>query len=197
MLETNQISRGFCNDGSVGGRKVAGQVSTRRVELGWWRIECLMGGYIHLRIKDAGRRLNNADRFIVDGNSVEGILAVLQDGYELQAHILRVHLSAEAVGDGLRLARGDLDRVALGSQVAEDVRLWASILDERAANDGNANWLGLVVCDVDNGLGCVPIDELDTENLRLREFGGDGDLQVGRLGRFGNLLDVLNLVVQC
>lgn len=65
-------------------------------------------------------------------------------------------------------------------------------LEERATNDAHANGLGLVVGDGQTRLGGMTVDQLDAEDLRLGERGGDLDVQVRCLG-LGNLLDVLNL----
>lgn len=150
------------------------------------KIDLLPWSCIHLGIEDAGGSLNNADGLVVGRDGVESILAV-EDRDQLEAHVLGVHLGAEAVVDSLRLAGGDLNRVALGSQVAQHLGLVAAIEDQRPANNGHADGLGLLVGDVEHSLGSMAVDELDTEDLGLREFGLDRDLQVGRLGLSGSL----------
>lgn len=108
----------------------------------------LTAEYIHLWVENAGRRLNNADRLIVHSDSVESIFAIFQNSYKLQTNILRVHLGGEAVGHSLRLASGNLDLVARSGQVTQNLRLWTSILKNRAADNGNANSLRFIVGDV-------------------------------------------------
>ena len=136
---------------------------------------------VHLGVEEAGGRLNDADGLIVDRDGVEGALGILQDGDELQTQILGVQLGAERVGHRLLGAGRDLNRVALRSEVADDLRLAGGFLDERATDNGDANGSGLVVCDGETGLGGVAIDELHAKDLRLRERDRDGDLKVGRL----------------
>lgn len=41
----------------------------------------------------------------------------------------------------------------------------------------------------------MPVDELYAENLGLREGGGDGDFEIGRLGLVRDLFNVFDLVV--
>jgi hypothetical protein len=140
------------------------------------------GGRLHLRVEDAGRRLHNGDGLVVDGDGVEGALLVLEHGYKLQADVLGVHLGREAVRQRLLLAAGDRQSVALAGEVAQDLRLVASILDQRAADEVDGDGLGLLVGDGQTSLGRMAVDQLDAEDLRLREAGRDGHLQIGRLG---------------
>lgn len=68
-----------------------------------------MCGYIHLRVKETGRPLNNGDGLVVDGNGVEVVLAVTQNGDEVQAQLTGVQIGGEGVGNSLLLASGDLN----------------------------------------------------------------------------------------
>lgn len=150
---------------------------------------------LHLRIEPANRRLNNADSLVVDLTSVDLACSALQHGGEVQAQVLRVHLSRERVCESLALAGGDRDAIALGGEVAEDGRDLRRARDvygsgERAANDQDLDGLGLLVVDVEDGTGGVAVHELDAEDLCLREGGGNVDIDVGRgLGR--GVLDLL------
>jgi hypothetical protein len=63
---------------------------------------------------------------------------------------------------------------------------------ERAANNGNVNWFGLIVCKVDYGLGRATIDELDPEDLSFWEGNGYRDGKIGSFG-FGILFLCLRL----
>lgn len=91
-----------------------------------------------------------------------------------------MHLGGEGVRDGFGLAGGDLGGVAGSSQVAQDVRL-RTILDQRASDDGDADGLRLLIGDGEHRLSLMAIDELDAEDLGLRERSADGDLEVGSL----------------
>ena len=93
------------------------------------------------------------------------------------------------------LAGGDGDAIALGGQVAQDGRSLGRAGDidgsgERATNDQDGDGLGFLVVDVEDGAGGVAVDELDAEDLCLREGGLDVDVDVGRLLLAG-VLDLL------
>lgn len=104
-----------------------------------------------------------------------------------------MELLGEGVGNGLLLARGDLDRVLLGGQVAHNLVLASSLLGEGAANQADANCLGLVVADGQASFGGMAVDELDAKDLSLGERDRDLDVQVRRLGLLDGLLDTLSL----
>lgn len=104
-----------------------------------------------------------------------------------------MHLGAEAVRDRLLLSSGDLEGVLLAGQVAQDAGLSASIIEEGSADNGDADGRGLLVLDGEAGLGRVAVDELDAEDLGLREAGGDGYLEVGGDGVLFNLFNAFDL----
>lgn len=163
----------------------------------FWNASCRRWGVInlHLRVEPANRRLNNADSLVVDLASVDLASGALQHGGEVQAQVLRVHLSRERVSESLALAGGNGDAIALGGEVAEDGRDLRRARDvdrsgERAADNQDLNGLGLLVVDVEDGTGGVAVHELDAEYLCLREGGGDVDIDVGR-GLGGGVLDLL------
>jgi hypothetical protein len=151
-------------------------------------------GYVHLRVKEAGGLLHNGDGLVVDGNGVEVVLAVTQNGDELQAEFTRVQIGGEGVGNSLLLACGDLDRVFPGSQIADNLGLASSsFVGQRAGNKTDANWLGLVVADGQASFRGMTVDELNTKDLGLGEGDGDLDVEVGRLRVLGGLFDGLSL----
>ena len=132
-----------------------------------------MPWYIHLRIKEAGRCLNNADSLVVDRNGDEVILAILQHSHELKTKVLRVHFCREAVRNCL---------------------VGANFLDQRATDNGDADRSGLIVDHGQTRLRGLAVDELDAKDLRLGEGHGDGDIEVGSLRLVDCLL--LSLRVQ-
>ena len=77
---------------------------------------------LHLRVEPANGSLDDADSLVVDLASVDLAGGALEHSGEVQTEILRVHLSRERVGEGLVLAGGDGDAIALGGQVAQDGR---------------------------------------------------------------------------
>jgi hypothetical protein len=84
------------------------------------------------------------------------------------------------------LASGDGDTITLGSQVAQDggdLRRAGDIDGGRegSADDQDGDGFGFLVVDVEDGAGGVAVDELDAEDLCLREGGLDIDIDVGSL----------------
>jgi len=146
--------------------------------------------YSHLRVEPADGSLNNADGLIVDLASVDLAGSALEHGGEVQAQVLRVHLGREGVGEGFLLARGNANAELLRGEVPEDLGL-VGLGGERAADNQDLDGLGLLVVDIEDGAGGVAVDELDAEDLCVREGGGDVDVDVGRL----LLAGVLNLLL--
>jgi hypothetical protein len=134
-----------------------------------------------LRVEEAGSRLNNSNRLVVDRNGVEAVLLVLQHGYERQTQILGVHVGGEGVRDGLLGASWDLDGVLLRSEVADDTRLSGLLQRKRSADDGDTDGERLIVGDGQTSFGGMAIDELNAKDLILGEGDGDLDIQIGRL----------------
>lgn len=150
---------------------------------------------IHLRIEDAGRRLNNAGQTGVGLNLVDTALVVLDDGEEVEEDILGLHVQGEGEGQLSSLAGGNVKVVAHGRQVTEDTGGGGRILREglgsrqQATDEGNVDGGLFLVRDLDNGLGLMAIDELDAKG-RVREMGSDVKLQLGQFsgGRGGGIL---------
>ena len=101
---------------------------------------------------------------------------VLEDGGQVESQVLGVHLGSEAVGGSLLLACRDQKVVLAESQVADGLGA-----DEGTANEAKVNRGSLMVGNGQDGVVRVAIDELDTEDLRVREGNRDGDVQSGSL----------------
>lgn len=147
---------------------------------------------LHLRVEQASGPLNNGDSLVVGGDSKDGVLRVPQDSPELKTEISGVKVGGESVGHGLLGPSRDLNGVLLRSKVAHNLGLAIDFLRERATNNAHTNWLGLVVGDGQTGLGGMTVNQLDAEDLRLRERGRYLDIQVRCLD-FGDFFHVLNL----
>ena len=148
-----------------------------------------------MRVEPANGSLDNADGLVVNLAGVDLTGGALEHGGEVQAQVLGVHLGREGVGEGLLLAGGDADAELLGGEVPEDLGL-VGLGGERAADDQDLDGLGLLVVDIEDGAGGVPVDELDAKDLCLGEGGGDVDVEVGCLlleGVFDGLFDALDL----
>lgn len=151
--------------------------------------------FLHLRVEPGDGSLNDADSLVVDLASVDLTGGALEHGGEVQAQVLRVHLGREGVSEGLLLTGGDGDAIALGGQVAQDggdLRRAGDIDGggEGAADNEDLDGFGFLVVDIEDGAGGVAIDELDAEDLCLRERGGDVDIDVGS-GLLAGILDLL------
>lgn len=94
------------------------------------RLRLVSGRDIHLRVEEAGSRLDNADRLVVHRNRQEVALGVLQHGHQLQTQVAWVQLGREGVGHRLLRAGGDFNGVLLRRQVAHDARLPRDFLGE-------------------------------------------------------------------
>jgi hypothetical protein len=141
---------------------------------------CLHFKHSHLRVEPADGRLNNADGLVVDLAGVDLAGGALEHRGEVQAQVLGVHLGRERVGESLLLARGNADAVFLRGEVLEDCGL-VGLGGERAADNHDLDGLGLLVVDIEDGASRVAVDELDAEDLCIREGGGDVDVDVGGL----------------
>ena len=126
---------------------------------------------LHLRVEDAGGPLDDRDGLVIGGDSEDGVLRVPQDSDKLEAKVLGVQLGGESIRHGLLCASGDLNGVLLGSEVADNLRLAVGLLKKGATNDAHTNGLGFGVGDGQTSFGGMTVDELDAENLRLRERG--------------------------
>lgn len=99
-----------------------------------------------------------------------------------------MHLRREVVREALALAARDLRAISRGGEVAHHDRRAGSTGNtfrrrEGAADDRELDGLSLEVLDSDESLSRTPVDELDAEDLALRERGADSDLQSWGLGR--------------
>lgn len=143
----------------------------------------------HLRVEDAGLRFHHAHSAIEGLNGEELALAVRQNGGQVQTEVLGVHLSGEAVADALLLTRGDLDAIARGSQVTDNLALFIET-PQAASDEVHGDGIGLVVREIDQRLGRVTVDELHAEDLGGRERGLSLHIETSSLS-FGDLLGVL------
>jgi len=134
---------------------------------------------LHLRIEETRGSLNNRDGAIEGRIDVGHAELVLEDSSQVEGQVLGVHVDSEAVGGSLLLAGRDQEVVLGGSQAAV-----GSLVQERATDDVQVDGGGLVVGDGQDSVGRMSIDELDTEDLRVREGDRDVDIQ------FGSLLDI-------
>jgi len=151
-----------------------------------------------LRVEEAGGRLDDARRTAVSLD-LEDLVGsrVADDGDQLDDDVLGHHVEDELEGQLVLLAGGDRDVVPDGSQVAEDGGGCGGVLGQRlgglehATDEGDVNWRLLVVGDLDQGLGDTAIDNLDAEDVGIREGRLDVGLELGLLdGHRGDGLGV-------
>lgn len=142
-----------------------------------------------MRVENAGVGLNNADCAIVGSDGEEVALAVRDDGRESHQEILGVHLGGKAVANGLLLTGRDLDTVANGGQVADDLGLIIRV-PQASTDEVHGDWVRLIVGDGNQCLGRVTVDKLDAEDLGSREGSLGSDSQADSLW-FRGLLSIL------
>ena len=119
-------------------------------------------------IEDAGLGFHDAHGAIEGLNGEELALAVRQNGGNVQTKFLGVHLGCEAIRDGLLLASGNLDAIAGGSQVANNLALLLQV-PKATSEEVDSDRVRLVVNDRDQSLGWTTIDKLDAKDLGGRE----------------------------
>lgn len=129
----------------------------------------------HLRIKDAGRRLDDADNVLENGKGVDDLLGSQNESSQAQCQIGGVHIQLDRVRNELLLTSRDLGLVLGHGQVAH--RFTSLDIEKLACNDVDIDGLGLVVGDVDGGIGEFSVDESHTK-LRVGEDGASGDIEL-------------------
>jgi len=75
---------------------------------------------IHLWVKEASWRLNNADGLIEGLDLIDGSLAIRHNRNKLQSQILRLHVRCEGVWQALLCASWDLHTILGSRQVPDD-----------------------------------------------------------------------------
>lgn len=122
------------------------------------------------------------------------VLAVADDGHEVQNDILGLHVQDKGVGQRAGLASVNVEIVGYGRQVAQNASGRVHVLGQslgggqHAANEGDVDGPIFVVLDLNDCLGGVAVDELDAK-VRVGEDGANVDLQTGAVGgRCGRVL---------
>ena len=122
---------------------------------------------LHLRVKDASIRLDDADSLVERLDSVESAFAVADYCCKTELEVLWVQLRGETVAERLLLTGRNLDVIASSCQVAHnDACLTDIVGPEAAAYEGDFNWFWLVIGDREQSLGWVSIDQFDAKDLR-------------------------------
>lgn len=140
------------------------------------------GDDVHLRIKEAGRGLDNGSGVVVDGDAEEFALCVGDDGHDLQPDILRLHVEGKRVGQGLGLARLDGQVILDGREVAQNGPVGGGVVGQRvrgrdcAGEGGYADGVVLVVGHLDEDLCRPAVDEAHAEDVGV----GERRLDAGR-----------------
>ena len=144
---------------------------------------------LHLRVKDASLRFNNANGAVVGVDGEETAFTVGDHGSQRESEVLGVHLGGKTVAQTLLLASGNIDAVPSGSQVANQLAL---LIQGRqsTANEVDSHRRSFIVGEGNQCLRGVAIDKLHAEDLRSRErcFSGDSE---GRRLSFFSLLSIL------
>jgi len=148
-------------------------------------------GVLHLGVEDASLGLHNAHGAIEGLNGEKLALTVRQNGGNVQTKILGVHFGGEAIRDSLLLASGNLNTIAGGSQVANNLALLLQV-PKATSKEVDSDWVRLVVDDRNQSLSWTTIDELNAKDLGGRERSLSLDSKVGNL----SLRDSLSILIE-
>jgi hypothetical protein len=127
----------------------------------------------------------------VNQDLVEVTGRISDEGGELDANILGLHILGERERKLLLLASGDLNVVLDGSQVADDASISGAVLGdllqgvERTGNKGDRDGVGILVVDLNDSLGRTSVDELNAEDFGL----GEDSLDISVEGSLGSGID--------
>lgn len=127
----------------------------------------------HLRIKNAGVWLYNADGLIERLQRKIISNTVGHYGGYFKPEILRMEFCDKIVRKTLLLACWDLHIVSRGGQVADNTAALRvqCCRPEHSANELDDDWFRFLIDKGDDSLGGLPIDKFDAKELRAREGG--------------------------
>jgi hypothetical protein len=143
---------------------------------------------LHLGIKDAGSSLDNADSLIIGLDLIDIARQTRDDCDQVQTKILGMEIGGERVRKALLPASRDLDIVAGTGDIADNGsagmnprRQWLQ-RGQRAPDHSYLDGFRLIVRELQEGLCRVPIDQLDTKHLCVRErsSGRNGEVRCYR-----------------
>lgn len=152
-----------------------------------------------LGIEEAGGSLDNGGAALVRRHLEDDALCIGEDGEQMQAHILRVHVEHKRVRKRLCLAGLNLQAVLHDGQVAHDALVGGHVVGEllgrpqRAVGEEELDGPVLVVGDLDEGRRGAAIDQLEAEDVGVGERGSNVGVEGGGLGySLGNRLLLSN-----
>lgn len=140
---------------------------------------------VHLGIEEAGGSLDNGGAALIRRHLEDDALCVGEDGEQMQAHILRVHVEHKRVGKRLCLARLNLQAVLHDGQVAHNALVGGHVIGkllgrpQRAVGEEELDGPVLVVGDLDEGRRGAAIDQLEAEDVGVGERGSDVGVEGG------------------
>lgn len=149
---------------------------------------------LHLRVEEAGGRLDNGSGAVESREGKDAALVVGEDGHELDADVLGLHVEGKAVGDGLGLAGVDGQVVLRGRQVVEDALVGGGVggqglvRGEGARHQGELDGAGLVVGHLEQGARGLAVDQAQANELGVGKGGRDFGVDGGRGGVGGGVL---------
>ena len=134
----------------------------------------LVGGeeYVHLRVEEARVGFDNCYGAIVGLESSE-FGALRDNGSQIQAKLLWMHIRLELVGQTLPLAGWYFNGILLRCQVANDARArWVEVrCPQTSSHKLHSHWLRFFVAEGEDRVCDLAIDKLDSEDLGVREIG--------------------------
>lgn len=119
------------------------------------RKRVVTGEDVHLRIKDANRRLHNGNSLIISLHLIYNTLLTAHHSHQIKPQILGVQIRSEAVRQALLLASRDLSVISCSSQVAYNQSGWVRAFGEcrgageRSTDDGDVHRCYFVIREID------------------------------------------------
>jgi hypothetical protein len=144
---------------------------------------------LHLRIKEAGSCLDNANSLVESLNLVNRTVGVGNNGDQLETEILWVEVDLESKRKSKLLASRDLSLISCSRQISNNARTgMGSIcqwLQSRQCASNNSYPYGLLffIDEIQKRFCRVTVDELDAEDFGAGEGSRDCDGKIGWHGR--------------
>lgn len=135
--------------------------------------------YSHLRVEEASRGFHNGRGAIVGRDGEDATLGVGDNGHELDADVLGLHVERKGIGHLLRLAGGDGQVVLRGRQVVQDALVERRVVGQRllrrqgARDKGDLDGAVLVVGHLDDGARGLAVDQAQADELGVGKRGRD------------------------
>lgn len=146
-------------------------------------------GDAHLRVKEAGRGLNDGGGSVVSLELVDIAVGVGDNSNKLEKDILGLHVEGEGERKLLLLTSLNGEVVRDSSQVTDDALVGGLVSgkllggSELATNEGDLDGSLVAVLDLNNSLGRSAIDKLDAKDVGVGERRSHVGSELGSVDR--------------